>query len=68
MDKPTAQAAFSLKRISDGAPVAGSFGWYGNALIFTANTQYTAAVAGTAKDLAGNTLANPTSRRFTTGS
>ena len=35
MDKPTAQAAFSLKRISDGAPVAGSFGWYGNALIFT---------------------------------
>ena len=26
MDKPSAQAAFSLKRTSDGAPVSGSFG------------------------------------------
>ena len=73
MDKPSAQAAFSLKRTSDGAPVAGSFGWYGNALIFTpssplaTNTLYTAAVAGTAKDLAGNTLANPTAWHFATG-
>ena len=73
MDKPSAQAAFSLKRTSNGAPVAGSFGWYGNALIFTpssplaANTLFTAAVAGTAKDLAGNSLANPTTWHFATG-
>ncbi len=35
MDKPSAEAAFSLKRTSDGAAVSGSFSWYGNALIFT---------------------------------
>ena len=73
MDKPSAEAAFTLKRTSDGATVPGTFGWYGNALIFTpssplgANTQYTASVSGSAKDLAANTLANPTSWRFTTG-
>jgi hypothetical protein len=73
MDKPSAEAAFSLKRTSDGTPVSGNFGWYGNALIFSpsaplsANSQYTAAVSGTAKDLAGNTLANPTTWRYTTG-
>jgi hypothetical protein len=73
MDKPSAVAAFSLKRTSDGAPVSGSFGWYGNALIFLPNadlaagTQYTAAVSGAAKDLEGNTLANPVTWRFTTG-
>jgi Domain of unknown function (DUF1929)/Bacterial Ig-like domain len=73
MDKPSAEAAFSLKRTSDGAAVSGSFGWYGNALIFRPNadlasgTQYTAAISGAAKDLAGNTLANPTTWRYTTG-
>ena len=57
MDKPTAEAAFSLKRTSDGAAVSGSFGWYGNALIFkpdadlAAGTQYTASVSTAAKDL-----------------
>jgi hypothetical protein len=72
MDKPSAEAAFSLKRTSDGATVSGSFGWYGNALIFKPNaelaagTQYTAAVSGAAKDLAGNALANPTTWRYTT--
>ena len=72
MDKPSAEAAFSLKRTSDGAAVSGSFGWYGNALIFkpsadlAAGTQYTAAVSGAAKDQAGNSLANPTTWRFTT--
>jgi hypothetical protein len=72
MDKPSAQAAFSLKRTSDGAVVSGAFGWYGNALIFkpdadlAAGTQYTAAVSGAAKDLQGNTLANPTTWRYTT--
>ena len=27
MDKSSTQAAFSLKRTSDGAPVSGIFGW-----------------------------------------
>jgi hypothetical protein len=73
MDKNSAEAAFSLKRTSDGATVPGTFGWFGNALIFqpssplAANAQYTAAVAGTARDLGGSTLANPTTWRFTTG-
>jgi hypothetical protein len=72
MDKPSAEAAFSLKKTSDGSTVSGTFGWYGNALIFKPNadlaagTQYTAAVAGSAKDQAGNPLANPTTWRFTT--
>jgi hypothetical protein len=72
MDKPSAEAAFSLKRTSDGTAVTGSFGWYGNALIFKpdadldAGTQYTAAVAGSAKDQTGKSIANPTTWRFTT--
>jgi Galactose oxidase-like, Early set domain/Bacterial Ig-like domain len=73
MDKAATQAAFSLKRTSDGAPVSGAFGWYGNALIFKPNTdldagtQYTATVSGAAKDLGGNMLANPVTWRYTTG-
>jgi len=73
MDKPTAEAAFSLKRTSDGAAVSGSFSWYGNALIFdpTADlapgTQYTATISTAAKDLAGNPLANPVTWSYTTG-
>jgi hypothetical protein len=54
--------------------VSGSFGWYGpGVLIFKPNadlapgTQYTASVSGAAKDLAGNTLANPVTWRYTTG-
>ena len=38
MNKPSAEAAFSLKRTSDGAPVTGSLVWYGNALIFLPNS------------------------------
>jgi Bacterial Ig-like domain len=72
MDKPSTQAAFSLKLTSNGAAVAGSLGWYGTALIFKpsaalpANTLFTAALGGTARDLAGNTLANPTTWHFAT--
>ena len=73
MDKPTAEAAFSLKRTSDGAAVSGSFSWYGNALILVPNaalaagTQYTVSVSTAAKDLAGNPLANPVTWSYTTG-
>ena len=72
MDKPSAEAAFSLKRTSDGAAVSGSFGWYGNALIFKPNadlaagTQYTASVSTAAKDLAGFPLPVAKTWRFTT--
>ncbi len=72
MDKPSAQAAFSLKRTSDGSSVSGSFGWYGRALIFTpsaplaANTLFTASVSAAARDLGGKTLANPTTWHFAT--
>jgi hypothetical protein len=74
MDKASTEAAFSLKRSSDGTPVSGIFGWYGpGVLIFKpdgdleAATQYTATVSGTAKDQVGNTLASPVTWRYTTG-
>ena len=74
MDKAATQAAFSLKRTSDGAPVSGSFGWYGpGVLLFkpdvdlAAGTQYTASVSASAKDLGGNTLATPVAWSYTTG-
>ena len=74
MDKASAEAAFSLKRTSDGAPVSGSFGWYGpGTLLFQANadlapgTQYTASVSTAAKDLAGNPLGTPFGWSYTTG-
>jgi glucose/arabinose dehydrogenase len=73
MDKAATQGAFSLKRTSDGAPVSGTFGWYGPAvLIFKPNsdlaagTQYTATVSTAAKDTAGNTLQAAKSWQFTT--
>jgi galactose oxidase-like protein/Big-like domain-containing protein len=74
MDKAATQAAFSLKRTSDGAPVSGSFGWYGpGVLLFkpdadlAAGTQFTASVSTAAKDLQGNTLASPVIWSYTTG-
>ena len=73
MDEPSTEAAFSLKRSSNGAPVSGGISWWGNILIFmpasplAANTQYTAAIGAGARDLAGRALANPTSWRYTTG-
>jgi glucose/arabinose dehydrogenase len=74
MDKSSAEAAFSLKRTSDGAAVSGSFGWYGpGVLIFkpTADlapgTQYTASVSTAAKELTGFALQAPFSWSYTTG-
>jgi Big-like domain-containing protein len=74
MDKASAEAAFSLRRTSDGAPVSGGFGWYGpRVLIFkptgdlAPGTQYTASISTAAKDVNGNTLANPVSWSYTTG-
>ena len=74
MDKPSAEAAFSLKRTSNGASVAGSFIWFGNALIFKpdsileSGTQYTATVATGARDAAGNPLPATKTWSFTTTS
>ena len=65
MDRPSAEAAFSLKRTSNGAAVPGSFVWYGNALIFLPTkpldsaTSYTASESVGAKDPAGNPLRRP---------
>ena len=73
MDKAASQAAFSLKRTSDGAPVSGQFGWYGpGVLLFkpdaalAAGTQYTASVSAAAKELAGFALATAKTWQFTT--
>ena len=72
MNKPSAEAAFSLKRTSDGAPVAGRLVWYGNALIFLPNsplangTGYTATEGTGALGSAGNALEAPKSWQFTT--
>lgn len=73
MNQAATQGAFTLKRTSTGAAVAGTFSWSGNTLIFNpsttllASTKYTAAVSSAAKDLANNTLLNPTTWSFTTG-
>ena len=50
MDKGSAEAAFSLKRTSNGAPVGGSFGWFGNALIFKPAGDLAPGVAYTARE------------------
>ena len=55
MNHAATQAAFTLKRTSNGASVAGAFSWYGNALIFKPNAdllggvQYTANITTAAR-------------------
>ena len=72
MDKASAEAAFSLKRTSNGATVSGSFSWNGNEMTFTPNaalngtTSYTATVGAGARDTAGTNLAAAKSWQFTT--
>jgi hypothetical protein len=73
MDKPSAQAAFSLVANKTGTPVTGAYGWFGNALLFqpsadlAANTFYLARERNTAKNLAGRPLASGRTWGFTTG-
>ena len=72
MDKPSAQAAFSMRRPSTGTPVAGSFGWYGNALIFkpsaalAPNAFYQVRETSAARNLNGRPLVEGKTWGFTT--
>ena len=72
MDKASAQAAFSLRRTSDNAPVAGTFTWSGNTMGFwpsaplAQGTSYTARIGTGAQDTAGNGLAAERSWTFST--
>jgi hypothetical protein len=72
MDKASVQSAFSLRRASDGAPVAGTFSWSANALTFRPSaalagaTGYAVRVGTTARDAAGNPLAAEHASGFTT--
>jgi hypothetical protein len=73
MNKAVTQAAFALDRASDSSPIAGSFSWFGNALLFTPtaplahNTTFHASVGAGAKDTGGRALLNATNWQFTTG-
>ena len=72
MRRSAAEAAFSLVRASDGAPVAGSFSWRGNTMTFkpssalAGGTKYTAKVSTAATDAAGNAAAADAVFSFTT--
>src|ERR687896_1767538 len=72
MDRASAQAAFSLRRASDGAAVAGSFSWSGHTMTFRPSTAlapgtgHTAAVGTGARDAAGNGMAAEQASSFTT--
>ena len=74
MDKPATQAAFSLKRTSNGVAVSGTMDWAGDALVFEPAspfadlTQYTATISTAAKDSSGNNLAAAKIWKFTTAS
>jgi Bacterial Ig-like domain len=73
MDRPTAQAAFSLRRTGDGAAVAGKFSWSGNKMTFRPSvalaeaTGYTSTVGRGALDAAGNQLGASAVSTFQTG-
>jgi hypothetical protein len=74
MNKSVTQSAFSLTRVSTGAAVPGSFTWFADAMIFkptaplVASQRYNATVSGAARDTSGNTLLNPSTSTFSTGS
>jgi subtilisin len=72
MDRASAQAAFTLRRSSDGAAVAGSFSWSGTTMTFrpsaalAGGTTYTARVGTGARDAAGNPMGAEHASTFTT--
>lgn len=72
MDRPAAQAAFTLTRERDGAQSAGGFSWTANTMTFTpsaplaAGERHVAAVSDGARDEAGNRLSDDESWTFTT--
>jgi hypothetical protein len=71
MNHAPTQSAFTLKRTSTGALVAGTFSWFGNALIFKPNAdlvgaaQYTANVSTAARSALGDPLPAAKTWRFT---
>ena len=73
MDRATAEAAFALTRKSDGAPVAGSFGWNGNTMVFTpsapldSGTVYAAHETRAAKEQGVHPVLTPMFWLFRTG-
>lgn len=73
MDRASAQAAFALRRTSDGAAVPGSFSWSGNTMTFrpsaalAPSTGYTVSVGTGARDAAGNGMAEEQGSSFATG-
>jgi subtilisin len=72
MDLAATQAAFSLVRAGDGAPVAGTYSWSVETLSFRPSaplaeaTAYTARLGAAASDAAGNPLAAERTWTFTT--
>lgn len=72
MDRSATQAAFSLVRSSDSAPVSGAFSWSGTTLTLDPGTDlapgtgYTARVGAGARDVAGNAISAERLWRFTT--
>ncbi|MBF0502436.1 MAG: Ig-like domain-containing protein, partial [Candidatus Riflebacteria bacterium] len=70
MDHPSVEAAFGLR--SGSGPIAGSFSWSGETLIFTPSAPlsyavlHTISVTSSAHSLAGATLGAPWSSTFTT--
>lgn len=72
MDKPSAEASFSLTPGADPTASAGTFSWSGNVMTFRPSaglvgaTQYTARVSTAAKDLAQNPLTAEKAWSFTT--
>ena len=74
MDRASTAAAFSLRRTSAGAPVAGTVDFYGSAVpVFkpaqplAGGTRYTATISTAATDTGGRHLAAPKSWSFVTG-
>lgn len=74
MDRPTAEAAFSLRRVDTGTYLAGSRSWSGNDLVFTPGAAlaegvvYRAQMNGSAEDASdpGNPVGTVATAAFTT--